>query len=99
MMEIFKECCKNCLLSPDSIVSPKRRKEIINDCAINQTHFICHKSSIDGGNVVCNSFFNKLGYKSQMVRIAGRLNMLKFIDQPEHDKLPTYNEMKTNNKK
>jgi hypothetical protein len=37
-LKVFKECCKNCLLSEDKIVSSKRAKEIIKDCAKNQTH-------------------------------------------------------------
>lgn len=98
-MKVYKECCKNCLLSPDSIVSPTRRKEIITDCAKNQTHFLCHKSTIEGTEVVCKTFFDKLGYRSQMVRIAQRLNMIEYVEQPSCEKLPTYSEMKASKTK
>ena len=94
-LKVFEQCCKNCLLSEDRIVSPKRAKELINDCVINQTHFICHKATINGNEeIICSKFFNTLGYKSQMVRIAQRLNALEFIDQSDSEKLPTYKEMK-----
>lgn len=96
MLQVYKECCQNCLLSPDSIVSPTRRKEIINGCAKKQTHFICHKASIDEKDIVCKTFFDKLGHVSQMIRIAERLNMVQFVEQPISKKLPTYNE--TNHK-
>ena len=42
-LKVYKECCKNCLLSKDRIVSEERSKEIINGCKKEQTHFVCHK--------------------------------------------------------
>ena len=93
-LKVFKECCKNCLLSDDRIVSSKRAKEIIKDCAERQTHFICHKATMnENEEIVCSNFFNKIGHKSQMVRIADRLNALEFVEQLDAKKLPTYKEM------
>lgn len=96
-LKAYKECCKNCLLSPDRIVSPKRSKEIIQDCVKKQTHFQCHKATQEGKDIMCKSFFDKFGFYSQMVRIAERLNMIEYVDQPEAEKLPTYAEMKKRN--
>jgi hypothetical protein len=48
MLKVYKECCKNCLLSKDRIVSAKRAKEITKDCIKNQNHFICHKATQEG---------------------------------------------------
>jgi hypothetical protein len=93
-LKVFKECCKNCLLSEDRIVSSKRAKEIINNCAEKQTHFICHKATMKGDEeIVCSKFFKTIGYKSQMVRIAERLNALEFVEQSDSEKLPTFKEM------
>jgi len=94
-LKVFKECCKNCLLSEDRIVSSKRAKEIIKNCAEKQTHFICHKATMNGDEVVCKKFFDKMGYKSQMVRIAERLNAIEYIEQSDTKKLTTYKEMQT----
>lgn len=94
MMKVYKECCKNCLLSADSIVSPTRRKEIITGCVKKQTHFQCHKATIEGKDILCKTFFDKLGHHSQMVRIAERLNMIEYVDQPEQEKLTSYSEMR-----
>ena len=80
-LKVFKECCKNCLLSNDRIVSSKRAKQIIKDCVENQTHFICHKATMKDEEIVCKNFFDTIGYKSQMVRIAQRLNALVFVEQ------------------
>ncbi len=92
-MKVYKECCKNCLLSADSIVSPKRRKEIIQGCARDQSHFICHKASINGEDVCCRTFYDKLGHVSQLIRIMERLNAIEFVEVPEGKKLMTYSEM------
>lgn len=92
-LKVYKECCGNCLLSSDSIVSPARRKELIADCVKRQTHFYCHKSTMEGTEIVCKTYYDKLGYNSQMIRIAQRLDMVEFVAQPKSDKLPTYNEM------
>ena len=81
-LKVYKECCKNCLLSKNRIVSPKRAKEIVSNCSKEQTHFICHKTD----DVVCKSFYDKLGFVSQMVRIAQRLNAVEFVEQPKSEK-------------
>lgn len=92
-MRVYKECCKNCLLSPDAIVGAKRRRDIIQDCAQNQTHFICHKATIEGKDICCKTYFDTLGHLSQMVRIAGRLGMIEYVDQPESERLKSHKEM------
>lgn len=89
-MKVYKECCKNCLLSPDSLVSNERRKDIIKTCKEEQNHFVCHKASMRGEDVCCKKFYDELGHVSQLVRIAERLNVVSFIDQPEGDKLTPY---------
>lgn len=97
-LEVFETCCKNCLLSPDRIVSGARAKQIISDCVSKQTHFICHKATMDGKEVVCRTFYDRLGQHSQMVRIAERLGMIRFVEQLDSEKLPTYKEMMSNAK-
>ncbi len=94
-MKVYKECCKNCLLSPDSIVSPKRRVEILQTCAKTQTHFICHKASMNEDDICCKNFYDRLGHISQNIRIAQALNVVQFIDQPESEKLITHKQMET----
>ena len=62
MLKVFNQCCKNCLLSDDRIVSPSRAKELIQDCSENQTHFICHKATIKcDKEIVCKKFYDQLG--------------------------------------
>lgn len=94
MLEVFEEQCKNCLYTKDRIVSPSRAKEVIKKCKEKQNYFICHKSSIEGGNVCCSNFYKKDGHNSQLIRIMGRCNGIKFVEQNKDDpKLLTHNEM------
>lgn len=84
-LKVYKECCKNCLLSKDRIVSAKRAKGIISDCTKKQTHFICHKSD----DIVCKTFYDNFGYVSQLIRIAQRLNAVEFVELPESNNFLT----------
>ena len=92
-MKVYAEPCKNCLLSPDRIVSSKRAKQIISECAKDQTHFICHKASIDGKDICCKTFFDKLGHLSKNIAMAKWLDVVTVVEQPEAEKLPTAKEM------
>lgn len=92
-MKVYESSCKNCLLSKDRIVSPVRAKQIIQGCIKNQSHFICHKASIDGKDVCCKTFFDKFGQYSQLIRIMERIGGIKFVPQPDSEKLPTHTEM------
>lgn len=53
-------------------------KEIVSGCLRRDTHFECHKGTIKGEQVVCAGWYNQ--YSSQMIRIAGRLNAIEFIE-------------------
>lgn len=77
----FKVCsvpCDRCLFSKDKLVSNARRREILKVCASKDTHFICHKGSLADQDVCCHVFFKRC--TSQMIRIAGRLNLIEFVD-------------------
>ena len=91
-LKVYKQCCNNCLLSEDRIVSAKRAKEIIGQCTKEQTYFICHKASMEGKEIVCQKFYETMGYKSQMVRIAQRLDAIEFVDQTDNEKFIPYRE-------
>ena len=48
---------------------------------------------MNGEEIVCNNFFETLGHKSQMIRIAQRLNSLEFVEQTDNKKYPTFQEL------
>lgn len=88
--QVYSKPCYNCLLSKNAIVPPQRVKEIIEQCKEDQTHFICHKSSIKGGNICCKKFYDQLGHVSNMIRVCERLGAIKFVDHSDNEKLPSY---------
>lgn len=91
MFQVFKSPCQNCLLSKDRIVSPARAKQIIEECKQNETHFICHKSTIkDQGSICCKNFFDKFPDCSQLMQVAARLNWIEFVEQTDSEKLTPY---------
>ena len=98
MLKVYQECCNNCLLSKDRIVSPKRAKDLLNKIAEKQSYFVCHKASVKGEEIVCKTFFDKLGHQSQMIRIAERLNAVQFVEQNNNEKLRSFASIKNNKK-
>ena len=78
--EVMAKRCDECLYGPDKIVSDERRKQIIREIEAKDCHFICHKATIVGRNICCRGDWDQRG-AGQMGRIAGRLNVVKFIDE------------------
>lgn len=96
MLKVFENTCKNCLLSPDRIVSGKKAKEIIKTCAEEQTYFICHKASMKGEDTCCKSFFDNLSHLSKLARFAKGVGAVEFVEQEDSEKLTSYKEMNLN---
>ena len=81
MFEVCEKRCDQCLFSNDRIVSKSRMASIVKDCRRKDTHFICHKHSEVGGEAMCRGYFETQP-PPQMLRIAGRLGMIKFVPEP-----------------
>ncbi len=78
MFKVKKQSCDECLFSKDKIVSNKRRQQILSDCRQEDSHFICHKATIDGHNICCHDF-----YKTQdisIIQISQRMGWIEFVD-------------------
>jgi len=95
--KVYKKQCGNCLFSEDRLVSKERVRNILEECRKDQTHFVCHKSTMNGGgNVCCKAFWDKMGHVSQLARIAQRLGQVEFVDQPDtEDNLTPHRKIKT----
>ena len=91
MLQVFNSKCQNCLFKQDRIVSPERAKEIITECIDQNTHFICHCSTmLNSGNVCCRGFYDIHGDEIQKIQIAKRLNLVESVELPETEKLPSF---------
>ena len=78
MFKVKKEKCNECLYSANKIVSNKRKRELLADINKNDSHFVCHKASIQGEEVCCKGFYTSA--TSNLMRIAQRLGMVEFVD-------------------
>ena len=77
MFKVKKECCGQCLFSNSKIVSDDCKKDILEDCENNDSHFICHKASINSKDICCKGFYDTK--TSGMIRISQRLGMVQFV--------------------
>lgn len=76
--KVCSKSCDQCLFSKNKIVSEKRKQEILGECEREQTHFICHKGSIIGENIVCNGFYrNKTTPYLELMKDTRRI---EFVD-------------------
>jgi hypothetical protein len=80
MFEVCEKQCNQCLFSNNKIVPDSRKKSLLKKIVREQGYFECHKATIAGKNTCCKGFYDKLGMESQMIRIAGRLNAIKFVE-------------------
>jgi hypothetical protein len=78
MFKVKKECCGQCLFSKDKIVSSERKRDILSDCRQNDSHFICHKASINGEDICCKGSYDT--QTSNMMRISQRMGMVEFAE-------------------
>lgn len=85
ILQVYNERCAECLFSKNKIVSDSRRREILAQCARDDSHFVCHKASILCRNVVCRGFYDTRS--TNAIRIAGRLDALEFIDLPSDEEV------------
>lgn len=58
--QVCSKSCDQCLFTKNKIVSDEAKAEILAKCEKEQTHFVCHKGTEVGENVVCNGFFRLL---------------------------------------
>ena len=84
-MTVYDKPCANCLFTKNRIVSEERAEEIVNDCLEKDTWFICHKSSIEGGNTCCSSFYKKHQKDIFPLRLAALIGLVEFVETPMGD--------------
>lgn len=81
MLKVMRDKCVECLFSENRIVRPGRMADIIKDCRKTDNHFICHKATLKNTEAVCRGFYDT--QTSQMIRIAGRLNAIEFVEEKD----------------
>jgi hypothetical protein len=78
MFKVMAKRCDQCLFSRNRIVSASRKREVLAQCRRDDTHFICHKTP----GVCCRGFYDADPGASNLMRIAGRLGAVEFVEAP-----------------
>lgn len=85
MFKVMAERCAECLYGRNKIVSNARRTQILREITRKDSHFICHKATLAGQEACCRGDWDQRG-GGQMGRIAGRLNLVRFVTEAELSK-------------
>lgn len=85
-VHVLAEQCSTCIFRPGNLMhlSPGRLKDIVNEASSEDGSIVCHQTLEDmgsGENAVCLGFFDR--YKTTILQIAERMNVLKFVPAPE----------------
>ena len=82
MFKVMSEPCDQCLFTKNKIVSDARRKQILRECVETDTHFICHKATMQSASAqtCCASFHEKMPHVGQLHRIAQRLGAIQRVE-------------------
>ena len=96
-LKVASERCASCIFGPNSPLrhDTERMRELSEAWRAQDTHQICHAfghGEVDddgnevlvGEEVVCRGFFDTQPH-GQLLRIAGRINCIEFVDPPEND--------------
>lgn len=81
-----KKRCDQCLFSRAKIVDDQRKADVLRACIEKDAHFVCHKFSIAegmGSQVCCRAFYDSNPAATNLMRIAGRLDAVEFVDLPD----------------
>lgn len=79
-LKVCSSQCKECLFSPNKIVSDARKREIIQTCLATGAQFTCHKATIKSEEIVCRGFYDTYGPQINLIRIAQRLHAIEEVD-------------------
>ncbi|MGB4824968.1 MAG: hypothetical protein WBP82_08715 [Leuconostoc mesenteroides] len=78
LLGVQSKQCDECLFSKNKIIDDKRKEQILSECIQEETHFICHKASMQDLNAVCKGFFDR--QLSTNVQLAFRLKFYELVD-------------------
>lgn len=78
-LQVCEKQCDQCLFSKNRIVSAAAMKDILKKCAHQDTHFLCHKGTIKGKDIVCRGFYDR--YDSKVIRMIKWLgeSLIQFV--------------------
>jgi hypothetical protein len=92
MMEVLAEQCETCIFRPGNQMALRRGRVagMVRECARQQSFIPCHETMVyedddefgeaSATGPMCRGFYDAHGELSQLLRIAERLNAVRFVD-------------------
>lgn len=88
MITVFDRRCRNCLFTPDRLVSRDTAAEIVDTCINEETEFACHTDS----RHMCHEFYHRHGDELSLVRLARRTGKVLWVERVDDPHLPSFRE-------
>ena len=82
MLKVCEHKCNQCLFSKNRIVDKARMQDILKQCEVEGSYFICHKATLAEEEVVCKGFFDKYKEQNNTLRVCDRMGWLQTV-KPE----------------
>lgn len=86
-MKVYDRPCRECLFHNQRLTTDATAQRIVRRLVVTDGHFICHKATISGEEVMCRGHFNAVERGDlrppQLLRIARRLDAVEFVPLPE----------------
>jgi hypothetical protein len=79
VFKVADKRCDQCLMGPNKIVSDERKQDLLEDILTTQTHFVCHKATINGEDVCCRGFYDAYHKEVSKLRIFKRIGLIEFV--------------------
>lgn len=83
VLRVMAKRCDECLYTQNKIVSDSRRDEILARCATTETHFVCHKASNCGFDVMCRAHWEATKHTTLRNRLAIELGVVVEVSELE----------------
>lgn len=87
---VMAEKCGECLFSPNAIVSPTRRQDLLKSCREEGRPFECHKATIAGKKITCRGFYDQpdvalpeLAKVAKMIEQVDPGSVVEFVPESE----------------
>lgn len=82
--------CKTCIFGANTPITPESFEQYKQDWQDEDCHHICHQDSArdyENASITCRGYYEAAMrgdvHMGQLMRIAGRLNMVRFVDIPK----------------
>jgi hypothetical protein len=93
ILRVMNKPCDECLYSNKKIVSDKRRDQLVALCAAEGTHFVCHKASDAGEDVMCRGHWDRTKNDTLRNRLAQALGVVVLVSIEQLERLQRYRQV------